>query len=402
MLTVKVTDRHSCGEGILSDNEPSQRPGVMDQFDRLVLRAAKNKRNDIINRYGEEGCSRMLARKSKHRQPQPQTKRKQLGQRQRISSSEKHYEKTIKNLREAQKALDSSNHSLLSKGKESEKPLVQSSKNNRDKNENENDDDLDDIDKLFELAWSSDISSKPIPTRRPRAEEKKKDDQEFAFRKLLRVRETTTAPRTRRVPRAPLKPEPRTWEIDPLPREETKSDGEFAKNLHETTVQSTIKSSSPTSVRCILDDEGVRTSLVSSLASLDTQKPKKAAASPRPISSYKKNPIARQWELACAPKPKPINNNWINELLRVREPKNPKTNTSTNSSVRIVSKPEKAAAAAPPPPPPPPPPTPAPTPIPSCKNNNIALQKELTCVPKSNPIDNNWINNNSSWRWNLA
>jgi hypothetical protein len=66
---------------------------TMDKFDRLVQRAAKNKRQDIINRYGHEGCAKLLA------------KRKQEGKNKDNNNDpkfiKKNYESTIRNLLEA-------------------------------------------------------------------------------------------------------------------------------------------------------------------------------------------------------------------------------------------------------------------------------------------------------------
>lgn len=65
---------------------------AMDKFDRLVRRAAKNKRQEIINRYGHEGCAKLLA------------KGKQEGKNKDNNDPEfikKNYESTIRNLLDA-------------------------------------------------------------------------------------------------------------------------------------------------------------------------------------------------------------------------------------------------------------------------------------------------------------
>ena len=58
----------------------------MERFERLVLRAAKNKRKDIIDRYGPDGCAKVLAKGK-------EAKREQ--------DIKKNYESTIRNLLES-------------------------------------------------------------------------------------------------------------------------------------------------------------------------------------------------------------------------------------------------------------------------------------------------------------
>ncbi len=187
-------------EGISGDG-PFQRPSIMDQFDMMVLRAAEKKRNDIVNRYGDEGCSKLLARKER-REQQPRKK---------VSRSKSHYEKTIQELREAQKEI-ASNEEPTTSQKENKKPApVQ---------EQSNDDEDFDIDELFELAWGGDIST----GFKKETEDENNDDKEFAkkiqegtVRKLLKVRETTNSTRTWRIRRTKSKekcPESnRSWQM---------------------------------------------------------------------------------------------------------------------------------------------------------------------------------------------
>lgn len=67
--------------------EPKQyQPAVMDKFDKLLLRAAKNKRKDIINRYGEEGCEKLVSKgKQEEKKEDPELVKKK-------------YQETIKKL----------------------------------------------------------------------------------------------------------------------------------------------------------------------------------------------------------------------------------------------------------------------------------------------------------------
>lgn len=67
--------------------EPKQyQPAVMDKFDKLLLRAAKNKRKDIINRYGEEGCEKLISKgKQEEKKEDPEAVKQK-------------YQETIKNL----------------------------------------------------------------------------------------------------------------------------------------------------------------------------------------------------------------------------------------------------------------------------------------------------------------
>ena len=62
---------------------------AMSKFDRLLMRAAKNKRKDIINRYGHEGCDKLLA---KGKQEDKNTKREDP------KLLKKKYENTIRDL----------------------------------------------------------------------------------------------------------------------------------------------------------------------------------------------------------------------------------------------------------------------------------------------------------------
>ena len=176
-------------EGISGD-EPFQRPSIMDQFDMMVLRAAEKKRNDIVNRYGDEGCSKLLARKERREQP-----------RKKVSRSKSHYERTIQELREAQKEI-SSNKEPTTSQKENEKPAAVQEQYKS------NDDEDFDIDELFELAWGCDIST----GFKKEAKDENNDDTAFAkkiqentVRKLLKARETTRATRTWRIRRTKSK-----------------------------------------------------------------------------------------------------------------------------------------------------------------------------------------------------
>eukprot|EP00531_Pseudo-nitzschia_arenysensis_P008117 CAMPEP_0116128476 /NCGR_PEP_ID=MMETSP0329-20121206/7380_1 /TAXON_ID=697910 /ORGANISM="Pseudo-nitzschia arenysensis, Strain B593" /LENGTH=234 /DNA_ID=CAMNT_0003622617 /DNA_START=25 /DNA_END=729 /DNA_ORIENTATION=+ len=189
-------NNNNYSEGILSEDEPFQRPSIMDQFDQLVLRAAQNKRNDILNRYGDEGCNKLLARKERYSPKKP-------------PRSKSHYEKTIRDL------VDSSKKLSPTKTKAShfeEKPtLVQEESTS---STDITDDDFD-IDELFELAWGSDISTefkKETTKKNNRSDNNNNNnndnnnDEAFAkklhqgsVRKLLKVRETTRAPRSWRV-----------------------------------------------------------------------------------------------------------------------------------------------------------------------------------------------------------
>lgn len=177
-------------EGILSD-EPFQRPSIMDQFDMMVLRAAENKRKDILHRYGDEGCTRLLARKERQGQSKQRTK---------PARSKSHYEKTIQDLRDSQTKLSPSQ-----KENQMAIPVQEETKDNYA------DDDFD-IDELFELAWGGDISTefKKETTKQKNNNSNDNDngddDEAFAkklhqgsVRKLLKARETTRATRSWRV-----------------------------------------------------------------------------------------------------------------------------------------------------------------------------------------------------------
>ena len=69
-------------------------PEVMSKFDRLLMRAAKNKRKDIIDRYGHEGCDKLLA-KGKQQNDKRTTKPQQPEDPQLLK---KNYETTIQEL----------------------------------------------------------------------------------------------------------------------------------------------------------------------------------------------------------------------------------------------------------------------------------------------------------------
>ena len=51
----------------IEGSDPFERPLLMQEFDNLVLRAAFRKRQDIVDRYGDEECVKLLA-KEKRRQ----------------------------------------------------------------------------------------------------------------------------------------------------------------------------------------------------------------------------------------------------------------------------------------------------------------------------------------------
>lgn len=70
--------------------EPTQhQPSVMDRFDKLVLRAAKYKKKDIINRYGQEGFEKLAAKgKQEEKKEDPELLKND-------------YESTIRNLLES-------------------------------------------------------------------------------------------------------------------------------------------------------------------------------------------------------------------------------------------------------------------------------------------------------------
>lgn len=67
-------------------------PSAMDKFDSLLLRAAQNKRRDIEDRYGPDGCSKVLS-KGKDAKKEKDTE-----------LQKKNYESTIRNLLESWEA----------------------------------------------------------------------------------------------------------------------------------------------------------------------------------------------------------------------------------------------------------------------------------------------------------
>ncbi len=191
---------------------PFQRPAAMDRFDKLVLRAAQKKRDDLINRYGDDGCSKLvntrkglqISPQQKQQRPTPQT----------IDKSD--YEETILELKKAHKELSTSMHSIESQKKQESLKELQHESSDSDQSE-----DLD-IDALFELAWGNDFSKTTMTSHRsPRSRTKKyrtkpkddkkidddddddkkndkikKDDKEFSkkmrkgtIRKIMKVRE---------------------------------------------------------------------------------------------------------------------------------------------------------------------------------------------------------------------
>jgi len=70
--------------------EPIGRTDVMAKFDKLLLRAAENKRKEIVDRYGQEGCEKLLA--------------KQEGKKEDPEFTNKNYESTIRNLMDSWEA----------------------------------------------------------------------------------------------------------------------------------------------------------------------------------------------------------------------------------------------------------------------------------------------------------
>lgn len=94
---------------------------VMDKFDQLLMRAAENKRKDIINRYGHEGCDKLLAKgKQEEKKEDPELLKK-------------NYESTIRNLLEAWEASP----------RESSKTTTKK------------------IDKIIDSAWSWNLNNNP-------------------------------------------------------------------------------------------------------------------------------------------------------------------------------------------------------------------------------------------------
>ena len=79
----------NCYNNTMGVEPIQQNPELMDQFDRLLMRAAKNKRKDIIDRYGHEGCEKLMA------------KGKQEEQKEDPELLKKNYESTIRNLLES-------------------------------------------------------------------------------------------------------------------------------------------------------------------------------------------------------------------------------------------------------------------------------------------------------------
>lgn len=67
-------------------------PAVLDRFDKLLLRAAKSKRKDMINRYGQEGFDKLVAKGKPEGKDETEKDPALL---------KKKYEETIKNLFES-------------------------------------------------------------------------------------------------------------------------------------------------------------------------------------------------------------------------------------------------------------------------------------------------------------
>ncbi len=188
---------------------PFQRPAAMDRFDKLVLRAAKKKRHDLINRYGDDGCSKLVnTRKGLQVSP----KQKQQRRTPQPLDNKSDYEETILELKKAHKELSTSMHSIESQKKQESLKELQ-----RESSDSDQSDDLD-IDALFELAWGNDFSQTTMTSHRsPRSRTKnyrtkpkeakkidgdknddddKNNDKEFSkkmrkgtIRKIMKVRE---------------------------------------------------------------------------------------------------------------------------------------------------------------------------------------------------------------------
>ena len=175
----------------------------MDRFDKLVLRAAEKKREDIINRYGDDGCSKLVNTR-KGLQVSPQQKQQRPTPQTPVKSD---YEDTILELKKAHKELSTSMHSIESQKKQESLKRLQQEASDSDES-----DDLD-IDSLFELAWGNDFSETTMASQRspktkrknhrtkPKEEKKidddnRNDDKEFSkkmrkgtIRKIMKVRE---------------------------------------------------------------------------------------------------------------------------------------------------------------------------------------------------------------------
>lgn len=135
---------------------PFQRPAAMDRFDKLVLRAAEKKRDDLINRYGDEGCSKLVNTR-KGLQVSPQQKQ-QRPTPQPLDKSD--YEETILELKKAHKELSTSMDSIESQKKQESLKELQHEASDSDQS-----DDLE-IDALFELAWGNDVSQTTMASHR--------------------------------------------------------------------------------------------------------------------------------------------------------------------------------------------------------------------------------------------
>ena len=201
---------------------PFQRPTTaMDRFDKLVLRAAKKKRKDLVNRYGDDRCSKLLQTRKDLQvslpEPTPISP----------NSKKSQYKKTILELKKAHEELTTSLHSY-----ESQKSRERTAQTHYESSDSDATDDDSDIEALFELAWGNDISQQSQTTTtnhrnspnskitnyrtKPKPQEKKLivekqekknvvvDDKSKDFcnymkqrtaRKLLKVREQETAPK---------------------------------------------------------------------------------------------------------------------------------------------------------------------------------------------------------------
>jgi len=73
---------------MIEQNSVRRSNHVMDRFEKLVLRAAETKRKDIVDRYGQDGCTKLIAKKKDETKGNPELERK-------------NYESTIRNLLEA-------------------------------------------------------------------------------------------------------------------------------------------------------------------------------------------------------------------------------------------------------------------------------------------------------------
>jgi len=80
------TQTNAKTEGV-GERNSINRNDALSKFDRLLLRAAENKKKDIVNRYGSEACAKLLTKRNTETKDDPVFEKQ-------------NYESTIRNLLE--------------------------------------------------------------------------------------------------------------------------------------------------------------------------------------------------------------------------------------------------------------------------------------------------------------